>query len=323
MISPSHCLDLISAGTHSGYGRIGDPCLSLTGTRVDILTVKSDLAVLEIDQVLDILLGIVITSVKRIEENDRRLWRDAGLGRTDLDIDSDLLGNDVDAPGYVIPVINGNEDIVDSRLVDDILLLHLIFRIVIDEMDHDVCELRIELGTGTLHQFLTNGLLGNGITVASSRRHGVVCIGYGNDAGDLRNIGSLEAVRITPAVVTLVMVMGTDAEVRIYGDVIEDLRAHCGMVLDDGILLVVQPALFVDDLFRNTDLAYVMKERDIVYLLALFGTLACKRGDLLRILGNSCGVTVSILVLCIDRVYESRGGLCEETFDVLMLFLVS
>ena len=62
-----------------------------------------------------------------------------------------------------------------------------------------------------------------------------------------------------------------------------------------------------------------MKERCIVDLFALLGILAGKLGDLFRVLGNSGGVTLCILVLGIDRACESLSCLCEQSLGSLSL----
>ena len=118
------------------------------------------------------------------------------------------------------------------------------------------------------------------------------------------------------------MEMRADAQVRISRDALKDLGAHFGGLLDDVVFVLIKAADLVDDLLGNAYLSYVMEKRDIVDLLALFGRFARELCDLFRVLGDSCGMTVSVFVLCIDRVNERCCGLGEEAFRVLVFFFL-
>ena len=118
------------------------------------------------------------------------------------------------------------------------------------------------------------------------------------------------------------MVFRADAEIRVNRNVLQDLRTHDRVLLYECVFFVSQFPLLIDDVFGNTDLAYVVKERNIVDLITFRRALSCVFGDLFGILGNSRRVTVGVFVFRIDRVYESCRSLGKEPFDVLVfLFL--
>ena len=77
------------------------------------------------------------------------------------------------------------------------------------------------------------------------------------------------------------MGLGSDAQVRRLVDRRKDLRADVRMFLYYLELIIGELALFVKYRSGNTDLAYVVKERGIVDLIALLGALAVEFGDLL------------------------------------------
>ena len=92
-------------------------------------------------------------------------------------------------------------------------VLHGIFGVKIDEVEHGPCKFRVELCADTLNEFLSYDVLRDRITVTSSGSHGVICISACDDPGDLRNLRALESVRISLTVVTLMMEVSAYAEI--------------------------------------------------------------------------------------------------------------
>ena len=103
------------------------------------------------------------------------------------------------------------EFVVAGKFLDVLFLAHLIFLVLVNDVDHLRGELRIELRAHFLDEDLSYGCLRKRIPVASFRCHGIIGICYCDYPCDLRDIFSLELIRITSTVKTFMMIIGTDA----------------------------------------------------------------------------------------------------------------
>ena len=138
-------------------------------------------------------------------------------------------------------------------------LLHLVFRIQINEMKHDLGKSRIKLGPATLDQFLSHDMLWDCITVAPVRCHGVIGICHGDDPRDLGDGFTFESFGVAPSVISLVVIARAYRDPRGLLDVGEDFTAHDGMLLDLSEFLVRQLALLLEELNWDANLAYIVK----------------------------------------------------------------
>ncbi len=75
-------------------------------------------------------------------------------------------------------------------------ILHGIILIHVDRMEHDLRKLRVKLGPHTLDKLFPDLFLGHGIPIAPLGGHGVVGVRNADDAGEFRDLLSLQAVRI-------------------------------------------------------------------------------------------------------------------------------
>ena len=149
-----------------------------------------------------------------------------------------------------------------------IALLHLVLGIRIDQVHHDLGDPGIELCSGPFYYLLAHDRLSNRSPVASVGGHRIVSIRHGYDPGYLRDILALPAFGIALSVITLMMVMGADAQIGVLTDARKDLVTHYGMLLDDVIFFRSQFSVLVDYGIIYTDLAYIMKKSGIVNLVA-------------------------------------------------------
>ena len=147
------------------------------------------------------------------------------------------------------------------------------------------------------------------IKIPSFRGHCVISICDRDYSRHFGNILSLEALRISVSVVTLMVAARTYAEIRELGYTSEYLSTESGMLLDSGEFLGCKLALFCDYTFGDTDLSYIMEQSRIIYLVTFFIALAVHLGKPSRIFRHSRGMTVSVLIL---RVY----GICECCDDL-------
>ena len=86
--------------------------------------------------------------------------------------------------------------ILAGKFLDLLTLLHLVFRIQVDQVLHLTGKFRVKLRAGTLDKFLTHLLLRNRVTVASFGGHRVVGVRSGNDPRRFGNIRTLQVMRI-------------------------------------------------------------------------------------------------------------------------------
>ena len=199
-------------------------------------------------------------------------------------------------------------------------VLHGIFGIKVDEVEHVPCKFRVELCADTLNEFLSYDVLRDRVTVTSSGSHGVICIGACDDPCDLRNLLALESVRIALTVVTLVMEVSAYAEVRELVDLGEDAVTLFRVLLDDVEFFVGELAGLVDNGVRDADFSYVVEKGSEVDLLAFFVVLACELCDLNGILGNSGGVTIRIRVFGVDHLSVRFDEFLKELLLSFILF---
>ena len=117
------------------------------------------------------------------------------------------------------------------------------------------------------------------------------------------------------------VVVGADRQIRIFTYTGQYLLAEDRMLLDLFVFLFRELSALVQYMVRYTYLSYVMKKCRIIYLLAFLVTLAQKHPELLRILRNSLRMASRVFVLRIDRIYECRCGLLEQSFRRMLSLL--
>ena len=99
-----------------------------------------------------------------------------------------------------------------------------------------------ELCTGGLPDDGDDLLEVHAVAVGTVGVHGIETVGHGDDLGNPGNLITLEMVRITLSVGTLVVGLGTDSELRHDADVLQSLITLGGMGLYDLELLICQLA---------------------------------------------------------------------------------
>ena len=76
------------------------------------------------------------------------------------------------------------------------------------------------------------------------------------------------------------MIIGSYAQIRKFAYTVKDICIPYRMQLDDIEFFSCKFTLLVNDVFRNTDLTYVMKQRGIIYLVAFCLGLTAQLSDL-------------------------------------------
>ena len=84
------------------------------------------------------------------------------------------------------------------------------------------------------------------------------------------------------------------------GDVLEDLCTPEGVVLDEGVLLVVESAGLLEDGVGHADLADVVQQCGVGELLDMLRDPAQRAGQLARVLGDARRMAPGVLVLGVD-----------------------
>jgi hypothetical protein len=128
----------------------------------------------------------------------------------------------------------------------------------IKEGTHDVW---VELGTGTGGQFGASCLRAHRPLVAADAGHGVVAVGHGHDPAPEGDLISRQPVRVTGAVVPLV-VLGNGAcpLPQPTGQRCSQLGPFERMVLHDHPLVVIELVRLVQDMRVNGQLADVVEK---------------------------------------------------------------
>ena len=93
------------------------------------------------------------------------------------------------------------------------------------------------------------------------------------------------------------------------------------MLLDLSELLIRKPCRFIDDLSRHSDLSHIMQKAYVMYinlLLIAHAKLRSKHGGIPR---NPFGMSVCIVILCVDRLGKSQHYLLREMLYPESLYL--
>ena len=142
------------------------------------VTVEPDLSILEVVKIPDGFFFIMDTSVKRIEHYYRRnvFSRVVSFRRHRSKVYFGYSVSDQYSFRYLFPVPAAYQFIPACEFLYLRALLHSIFRIQIDKMQHYLCDFGIELHAGPLNDLFTHYLLRHCIAVAPVGRHGIIRI---------------------------------------------------------------------------------------------------------------------------------------------------
>lgn len=134
------------------------------------------------------------------------------------------------------------------------LLVQPVVLVRVDDQDHDVRVFRIELLAAGFRDFLAHDILWKDVAVAAFGGHGIVGVSDGDDARVDRNGIALDAVGIAGAVVALMMPARADLELWEFGDIVEDVVADDGVLLDDRVLFICEARRLAQDGLWDADL---------------------------------------------------------------------
>ena len=183
---------------------------------------------------------------------------------------------------------------------------------------HHIC---CQLGAGNL---LDNGhglIEIHPLPIRTIGVHGIKGIRNRNDLCHAGNILSLETLGITLSIRTLMMVTGSNGQLRHDTDVLQHTEALKRMGFDDLELIIRQLTRLVQHLRRNGDLPDVMQKRDIVILLYRLLVVPQFLRQHGRVFRHTGGMTVGIFILHIDGLCEGFDHLANEDLVLCSLFL--
>lgn len=208
-------------------------------------SVEANPGILKIEQISVVFFARMNPAVQRIEYDQRRqthVLRESVV-RLAAQADTGLLSGDGDALGAVSVDAFAAHGRRRPQVCAGCRLLHTVFGVQVDHMDHDLGKVRIKLRPDALDQLLSHDVLGNGVAVAAVGGHGVVGIRHGDDPRDLGDGLALEPFGIASSVVPLVVITRADREPRGLLDAGQDLASCDRMSLDLLEFFVSQPAL--------------------------------------------------------------------------------
>ena len=97
--------------------------------------------------------------------------------------------------------------------------MHDVILVVINHLDKQIRDLRIELASPAAQDFRTYLLLRTDVGIGPVACHGIIGVRHGYDPGFFRDLCSQKAVRIPAAVKALMMPPGACCELRKLFDV--------------------------------------------------------------------------------------------------------
>ena len=130
------------------------------------------------------------------------------------------------------PIAGKIEFIITDEFFNVFFLSHGIFLILIYHVDHLSSKTGIKLSTHLLNKYLSYCCLRERIPVASFRSHGIISICNGDNSCQFGYIATLELIRITSSIESLVMVMSADTDIREFDNTRQNLLTNSGMFLD-------------------------------------------------------------------------------------------
>ena len=285
------------------------------------VSVDPDLAVFKIIHFLFHLFPVVNAFIQGIKQDYRRNRLPVPgnllpVCQADLD---DLLP-DKDSFRNFAPVFSAVQLAVFDQLFCGFPFLHVVSGVLVNQLLHDPGYGRVKLRSRSCDDFLPDHVLRNWPPVAPVGGQRVICIRDGNNPGNLRNCFPFQSVRIPCSVVPFMMVMGPDADIRIIRDTGKDLVAQHRVFLDFLVFFRCQVFLFGNDGVVDADLADVVKQSGIIYLPAFLFAFPHFFGNPPRVFRHPHGMSVGILVLCIDCRHKRLRGLLKQALRLLLLF---
>ena len=117
------------------------------------------------------------------------------------------------------------------------------------------------------------------------------------------------------------VVTRTDRDPRGLLDVGEDFTAHDRMLLDLSKFLVRQPALLLEDLNGDANLAHIVKQSRKINLITFLCRLANLFGNSERILRNATGMTICVGIFGVYSTGQRIRGLFKHDACFFLYFL--
>ena len=117
--------------------------------------------------------------------------------------------------------------------------------ILIQQSEKNICDFRIELSSSVFAYFFINCFFWKRITVNTAGIHCIIAVGNSNDPRKDRNLFPFQTVRITMAIITLMMRTGDFGYMIDDRNIFQNLSADNCMFLNNSVLFVCQSGWLV------------------------------------------------------------------------------
>ena len=179
----------------------------------------------------------------------------------------------------------------------------------------------IPLGSASVLKLMLDALLTQVPAVNAVARHGVICVGDGDDPGQERNVFSGDSLRVAFSVIAFMVVFGSDVQSVDEADVFQYTCADDGVALHELVFFIGELARLVENGIRNADLSDIVQKADGVDVVRLLGGQPQFFGNGVSIFRDAAGMTSCVLVFGIDRIGDGHDRLHGHLADVFILLL--
>ena len=170
-----------------------------------------------------------------------------------------------------------------------------------DQLQQDIHKHGIKLRAASLFQFAQDIAEVHLLPVDTVCGHRVESVGHADDPGIQRDLFAFEPLRISAAVIPLMVEFRALNHVVQQGEVAQDLRALDRMGFHHGIFLIRQAGVLVQDRVGNGDLSDVVHVRGPFDILAVLVAQAELPGNLPGIQRHAAAVAAGTRILGVHR----------------------
>ena len=170
-----------------------------------------------------------------------------------------------------------------------------------DEQAH---ELGVELRAGAAFEFGHGFLSGAALLVCAVGRDRVVGVGDGHDARTERYLVAVHAVGIAGAIEIFVVMADDPADARDGAQRLQNFRAEGYVLFHRLPLFGIQRAVLIQNIFRDADLADVVKQRAQANFLGFDFVHSQRLAQQHGVSRHFQRVTLRVVVLRVDRQRE-------------------
>ena len=174
--------------------------------------------------------------------------------------------------------------------------------------------------------FFTNHLFRKRVPIDSLGIHGIITVRYRNNTGMDRNLFTCQPLRITTAIISLMMISCHFFHVIDQRNIFENIRANCRVCFDNIVFRIQQLGRLVKNDIRNTYFTDIMQIRSVLEICSFPITPSKFFRDQCSILRNAKGMSFGIFIFflngrgqCLNHLQRHGFRLSSSNLHLLLM----